>query len=67
MRNHPAFVAMFTLAIGLSACGKYGPPMRSVPQQPPSPPEATESEPVEEEVLEPADFDDAEADEENGQ
>jgi predicted small lipoprotein YifL len=67
MRSCAAFAAILTLAIGLAACGKYGPPVRSVPQQPPSPAEATESEPVEEEVLEPADFDDAEADEENGQ
>ena len=39
MRNHPALVAMFTLAIGLSACGKYGPPVRSIPQEssPPAP------------------------------
>jgi predicted small lipoprotein YifL len=67
MRSCTAFVAILTLAIGLAACGRYGPPVRSVPQQPPPPPEATEPEPVEEEVLEPADFDDAEADEENDQ
>ena len=67
MRSCAAFAAILTLAIGLAACGKYGPRVRWVPPPPPPPLEAAESDPVEEEVLDPADFDDAEADEESGQ
>jgi hypothetical protein len=66
MKSLAGFVAIPILAVGLSACGKYGPPVRWEPQAPAA--EAAESEPqtVEEEVLEPADFEDAGADEENG-
>jgi predicted small lipoprotein YifL len=68
MKGCATFVAILTLTIALSACGKYGPPVRWVPP----PPEVTELEPVvpeplvpEEEISEP-DFDDAGADEEIG-
>jgi len=77
MKSRAVFVAILTASIGLSACGKYGPPMRRPPQPippprqatpTPPPPEATEPErpAVEEEVLEPSDFEDAGADQENG-
>ena len=66
--------AVLVMAIGLSACGKYGPPVRSVPQQAPSTsevPEATAPQPEpwvpEKRITEPADFDDSSAEEENGQ
>jgi predicted small lipoprotein YifL len=71
MRGCAAFVAILMLTIALSACGKYGPPVRYLPP----PPEVTELEPVapeatvpqptvpEEEISEPADFDDADLDE----
>ena len=45
MRSRAALAAAFTLTIGLSACGKYGPPERTVPRRPPPPPAAAEPEP----------------------
>ena len=69
MRNHPAFVAMFTLAIGLSACGRYGPPVRSIPQEStaPTPVPRVERQRMDEEIMAPVDFDDARDDEEQVQ
>jgi hypothetical protein len=73
MRRTAAPAAVLVMTIGLSACGKYGPPVRSVPQQAPATFEAPEAEapqPVpwvpEERITEPADFDDSPAEEENG-
>jgi hypothetical protein len=59
MRSRATFVAMLTLTIGIPACGKYGAPVRSVPQQSASPSEATESQPQvpEERIPVPSDFD----------
>ncbi len=72
MRRPAASVAAVVMAIGLSACGKYGPPVRSVPQQAPSTTEALQAEPPraepqvpEERISEPADFDDSQRDEED--
>jgi hypothetical protein len=45
MRGLAALVAVAILTIGVSACGKYGPPVRSVPQEPASGSQATEPEP----------------------
>jgi hypothetical protein len=80
MRSGAAFVAMLMLTIGVSACGKYGLPERSVepqeripvpwaaePQpQPLEPSQAPEESQVpEERIPEPDDFDDATTGEEN--
>ena len=67
MRSSAALAAVFALTIGLSACGKYGPPVRSLPQQPPPIPEAAETQPQvpEEEIPEPGDFDDAQSNQES--
>ncbi len=74
MRRTTAPAAVLVMTIGLSACGKYGPPVRSVPQQPPPTSEAPEAEAAqpepsvpEERITEPADFDDSPAEEENVQ
>lgn len=76
MRRTTAPAALLILAIGLSGCGKYGPPVRSVPQQVPSASEASQAETEtpepdpsvpEERITEPADFDDSPAAEENPQ
>jgi len=67
MRSCAAIAAISILTIGLSACGRYGPPVRSVvPQESRSRPQATETEPQvpEEEIPEPVDFDDAQDDKE---
>jgi hypothetical protein len=69
MRSWAAIAAISILTIGLSACGKYGPPVRSVvPQESRSRPRAIETQPQvpEEKIQEPAEFDDAETDEEAG-
>jgi hypothetical protein len=69
MRSRAALAAAFALTIGLSACGKYGHPERTVPRRPPAPPEAAEPEPQvpEEEIPEAAEFDGTEAREETDQ
>ena len=69
MRSRAVLAAAFTLTIGLSACGKYGPPERTVPRRPPPPPAAAEPEPQEpeEEIPAPAELDGTEADEESDQ
>ena len=69
MRRATAPAAVLVMAIGLSGCGKYGPPVRSVPQQVPSTSEAPEPEPSvpEERITEPADFDDSPSAEEDPQ
>jgi len=73
MRSRAAFTAMLILTIGLPACGKYGPPVRSVvPQERPARRQVIEQEPQvpevpEEKIPEPAEFDDAETGEENDQ
>ena len=67
MRICAAFAAILILTISLPACGKYGPPVRSVvPEESRSRPQATQTEPQvpEEQIPEPADFDDAQDDEE---
>ena len=70
MKGCAIFAAVLTLAIALSACGKYGPPVRYVPPPPaaeaaeaePSPQEAPAQQepPVQEETLDPWDYDDTE-------
>jgi hypothetical protein len=45
MRGLAALAAIAILTVGLSACGKYGPPVRSVPQEPRAGSEATDAEP----------------------
>ena len=70
MRICAAFAAILMLTIGLPACGKYGPPVRTVvPKESRSRPQATQTEPqvLEEQIPEPADFDDAQTDEERGE
>jgi hypothetical protein len=69
MRSRAVLAAAFTLTIGLSACGKYGSPERTVPRRPPPPPAAAEPEPQEpeEEIPAPAELDGTEADEESDQ
>ncbi len=69
MRSRAVLAAAFTLTIGLSACGKYGSPERTVPRRPPPPPAAAEPEPpvLEEEIQGPAELDGTEADEESDQ
>jgi hypothetical protein len=75
MRSRAAFIAMLILIIGLPACGKYGPPVRTVvPEERPARRRAIEQEPQapavpavpEEKIPEPAEFDDAETNEEEG-
>jgi hypothetical protein len=72
MRRTAGPTAVLVMAIGLSGCGKYGPPVRSVPQQFPSASEASRAETPEpepsvpeERITEPADFDDSPAAEED--
>ena len=76
MRRATAPAVVLVMAIGLSGCGKYGPPVRSIPQEVPS--AAEESQPdtgtpeleppvPEERITEPADFDDSPAAEEDPQ
>jgi len=67
MRICAAFAAILMLTIGLPACGKYGPPVRTVvPKESRSRPQAAETEPQvpEEQIPAPADFDDAQTGEE---
>jgi predicted small lipoprotein YifL len=67
MRTCAAFAALLMLTIGLPACGKYGPPVRTViPKEARSAPQATEAEPQVpgEKIPGPVDFDDAQDDEE---
>ena len=67
MRICAVFAAFLMLTIGLPACGKYGPPVRTVvPKESRSRPKATQTEPrvLEEQIPEPADFDDAQTGEE---
>jgi hypothetical protein len=66
MRSRTAFAAALIVTIGLLACGKYGPPVRSVPPESRSRRPAIEREPQvpEEKIPEPADFDDAQTGEE---
>ena len=62
-----AWLLLGLLALLLTACGKYGPPVRSVvPKESRSRPQATETKPqeLEEQIPEPADFDDAQTGEE---
>jgi hypothetical protein len=75
MRRLAAATAILALAIGV-ACGKYGPPVRSVPQKPTATPRATQparTPPApgtavpEERITVPADFDDSPAQEESDQ
>ena len=65
MRGLAALVAIAILTIALSACGKYGPPERSVPQEPRSGSDATDAEP-QQSAPEPSGSD-LEADQENRQ
>jgi hypothetical protein len=70
MRICAAFAAILMLTIGLPACGKYGPPVRSVvPKESRSRPQATRTEPqvLGEQIPGPADFDDAQTGEERGE
>ena len=67
MRCCAAFAAILLLTVGLSACGKYGPPVRTVvPQESGTGPPASEAEPQvpEEKIPGPVDFDDAQDDKE---
>jgi len=65
MRGLAGLVAIAILTVGLSACGKYGPPVRSVPEAPRSGSEATDAEP-QQSAPEPSGSD-LEADQENRQ
>ena len=47
MRTRAVAAAILAVAFGLSACGKYGAPVRSVQTKPGSPSEATEARPQE--------------------
>ena len=69
MSRRVALAVMFAVAVAFCACGKYGPPVRTVDPKSSETSEAAYPEPaVEEETVAPeADFDDAEADEENDQ
>ena len=67
MRICAAFAAILMLTIGLPACGRYGPPVRTVvPKESRSRPQAAEAEPQvpEEAIPEPVEFDDAQDDKE---
>ena len=73
MRRLAAATAILVMAIGV-ACGKYGPPVRSIPQEPTATPRATRPAPPapgtavpEEKITVPADFDDSPAEEEKVQ
>ena len=66
MRICAVFSVILMLTIGLPACGKYGPPVRTViPKESRSRPQATETEPQvqEEKIPEPAEIEDDEWDE----
>lgn len=65
MRGLAALVAFAILSIAVSACGKYGPPERSVPQEPSTGSQATDAEP-QQSAPEPSGSD-LEADQENRQ
>ena len=65
MRSRAIAAALFALAFGLAACGKYGPPVRTVKKQS-SASEATETAPkparpekptLDETTTQPSDFD----------
>ena len=65
MKSCGAFAMLLILMIGLSACGRYGPPVRTVvPKESPSRPQATETQPQvpEETTPEPAEFEEDEWD-----
>jgi len=68
MRICAAFAAFLMLTIGLPACGKYGPPVRTVvpKKEDRAGPPATETQPQvpEEKIPAPVEFDDAQDDEE---
>jgi hypothetical protein len=70
MMSRAAFAAILTLTLGIPACGKYGPPERTVvPQEPQPRPWVTQPVPQvpqvpEETIPEPTDFDEAPGDEE---
>ena len=61
MRTRAVAAAIFAVAFGLSACGKYGAPVRSVQKEAGSSAEATETRPeqpdLDETATEPSDFD----------
>ena len=66
MRTRAVAAAIFAVAFGLSACGKYGPPVRSVQAKPGSSGEAGETRPretrpeepvLDETITQPSDFD----------
>lgn len=66
MRTRAVAAAIFAVAFGLSACGKYGAPVRSVQKKPGSAAEATETRPkatrpeepdLDETATQPSDFD----------
>jgi hypothetical protein len=61
MRTRAVAALIFAVAFGLSACGKYGPPVRSVQTKPGSSAEAGETRPEEpvldETATQPSDFD----------
>jgi hypothetical protein len=61
MRSFAGFAAIGMLTVALSACGKYGPPERTVfPQERPSPwPIQPATEVPEERIQEPAEFEEA--------
>ena len=69
MRRTAASAAVLCMTIGVFGCGKYGPPVRSIPQQAPSTSEAPRPDPQvpEEKITEPADFDDSLSEEEDDQ
>jgi len=68
MRICAVFAAFLMLTIGLPACGKYGPPVRTVvpKKKDGAGPQATETQPQvpEERIPEPVEFDDAQDDKE---
>ena len=68
MRICAVFAAILMLTIGLPACGKYGPPVRTVvpKKKDRAGPQATETQPQvpEERIPEPVEFDDAQDDKE---
>ena len=68
MRICAVFAVILMLTIGLPACGKYGPPVRTVvpKKKVRAVPQATETQPQvpEERIPEPVEFDDAQDDKE---
>jgi hypothetical protein len=67
MRSRAALAAAIALTIGLSACGKYGPPQRTVPRRPPAAAAEPEAPLPEEENPAAAESDGSEAREESDQ